>query len=74
MSTKIKITNTLIETILKKGKKIPQCELTEGLPNDAKLVEVKWDHYKGYVELVFETEDSRNKVVELLPKVEIIKE
>jgi len=74
MSTTIKITNSLIETLFKEGNKIPKCELTKGLPEDAKLIEVKWDHYKAYIELIFETEDSRNKVVELLPKVEIDKE
>jgi len=70
----VKVSNTLIEKLLKKNNKMPKCELVEGLPKDAKLVEVKWDHYKTYVELCFETEESRNKVVELLPKISVNKE
>lgn len=70
----IKVSNKLIETLFKKGNKMPASELTEGLPKDAKLVEVKWNHYKPYVELCFETEESRNKTIELLPKIEVAKE
>lgn len=66
----VKITSQLFETLLQKGNKIPKCEMTKGLPKDAKLLDVKWNHYTSIVELYFETDESRNKVVELLPEIE----
>lgn len=69
----VKITNRLVELILQKGNKIPNMLVKNGLPKDAKLLDVKWDHYKNYIELCFETEESRNKTIELLPELEEIK-